>query len=283
LVLILAICSFAVPAKADQPNPIQDNEIDAGFRLLYQLRFGEARELFRVWEQAYPKDPLGHVSVAASYLFEELCRQGVLTSEYFLDDKRFLEGIEGVPDQAMSRGFAEANTRARSLAQEQLRANSKDADALLALTISSGMQSNFESILHRRQMEGLRLVREAEGFADRLLRLRPQAADAWLALGAANYIVGSLPRHLRFFLWLGGYRGDRGRGIEQLAVAAEKGRYLRPFAKIFLGLAALREKRHELARRQFAELAAEFRDNHLFAIELANIEKRASPVESSRD
>ena len=284
--LVLAMSAFGTPGYAGQPTspiPLSGNEIETGFNLLYQLKFAEAREQFLRWGQARPDDPMGHVSLAASYLFEELCAQGVLTSEYFLNDKRFLEGIEGAPDPALTGRFTEANTRARNLARKLLEANSRDADALLALTISSGMQSNFESILHKRQMEGLRHVREAEGFASRLLRLRPDAADAWLAIGAANYIVGSLPRHFRFFLWFGGYRGDRRRGMEQLTIAAEKGRYLRPFAKIILGLAALREKQSDVARRQFADLTAEFRDNHLFAIELANIEKRASPVESSRD
>jgi len=45
---------------------------------------------FEAWQKSHPRDPLGSVSEAAAYLFEECYRQGVLTSEFFLDDKRFL-------------------------------------------------------------------------------------------------------------------------------------------------------------------------------------------------
>src|SRR5579864_6197382 len=51
---------------------------------------------------------------------------------------------------------------------------------------------------------------------------------------------------------------------QQLEVAAAHGHYLRPFAKILLALAALREKRTEVARTQFTELVAEFPENSLF-------------------
>jgi hypothetical protein len=59
--------------------------------------------------------------------------------------------------------------------------------------------------------------------------------------------------------------------MQQLETAADNGHYLRPFAKILLALAALREKRRDLARRQFTELAAEFPENPLFVNELVGL------------
>jgi len=56
-----------------------------------------------------------------------------------------------------------------------------------------------------------------------------------------------------------------------LQIAAARGRYLRPFAKILLALVALREKQPELARTQLIELVAEFPQNPLFAKELAKL------------
>ena len=49
-------------------------ELSAGFDLLYEQRFGEAREVFASWESRNPEEPFGEVAVAASYLFEELYR-----------------------------------------------------------------------------------------------------------------------------------------------------------------------------------------------------------------
>ncbi len=45
--------------------------------------------------------------------------------------------------------------------------------------------------------------------------------------------------------------------MHQLSMAATYERYLRPYAKMLLALAALREDDADLARREFAELAAE--------------------------
>ena len=282
LLCAAAICLTVGAATAPaQAPPAREGtgkapEIEAGFRLLYELKFAEARARFTAWQKAYADDPLGSASEAASYLFEEFYRQGVLTSEFFLDDKRLLGGIAGKPDQARGAAFSDANVRAQAQAWHRLKTNPQDADALFALTISTGMQGDYASLIEKRQLEGLRLVREAEGYAKKLLALAPDAADAYLPLGAGNYIIGCLPAHKRFFLWFGGIRGDKAAGMQQLQMAAARGHYLRPFAKILLALAALREKQVELARREFRELAAEFPENPLFARELAKLEKPAA-------
>ena len=131
------------------------------------------------------------------------------------------------------------------------------------------MRADYASLIDKRPFESLKRIRESEGYARSLLAVKPDAADAYLALGAGNYIIGSLPAHKRFFLRLGGIQGDREVGLKQLEIAATQGDYLRPFAKILLALAALRERQLGLARVQLEELAAEFPQNPLFARELA--------------
>ena len=54
-----------------------------------------------------------------------------------------------------------------------------------------------------------------------------------------------------------GIRGDKRLGIKQIEVTATSGRYLRPFAKILLALAALRKKKQCVARTQLTVLVAE--------------------------
>jgi len=268
LTLGAALVGAAAPARAaDAP------ELDAGFRLLYELKFPEARAQFANWQKAHPDDPLGSASEAASYLFEEFYRLGVLTSEFFLDDKRLLGGAAIKADAPRRAAFTAANLRAKELARRRLKTNPRDPEALFALTISTGMQADYTSVIEKRQFESLRLIREAEGHAKTLLAIQPDSADAYLALGAANYIIGCLPGYKRAFLWFGGIHGDRPGGMQQLQKAATRGHYLRPFAKMLLALAALREKQVELARTQLRELHAEFPQNALFARELAKLPK----------
>jgi predicted Zn-dependent protease len=91
-------------------------------------------------------------------------------------------------------------------------------------------------------------------------------------LGAANYIIGSLPGLKKFFLGFAGIHGEKKAEIQQLEIAADHGHYLRPFAKILLAMAALREKKPEVARTQLNELIVEFPENPLFAGKLAKLQ-----------
>jgi hypothetical protein len=257
---------------SDQP------EIDAGFRLLYELKFPEARAIFKEWETSHPGEALGSAAEAASYLFQEYDRQNVLTSEFFLDDDRLLGGVQGTPDPQVRNAFGAAVRKAQELARARLKSNPHEADALFALTIATGMQANYTSLIERHHVESLRLTREADKVAKDLLAVAPGAADAYVALGSANYIIGCLPSYKRFIVRFGGFRGDRALGMQQLGLTAANGHYLRPYAKLTLALAAMREKRWALARTQLEQLTAEFPVNAKFAHELAKLKDTIGPA-----
>ena len=244
-------------------------ELSAGFDLLYEQRFAEAREVFTSWESRNPDKPFGEVAIAASYLFEELDRQGVLTSDFFLDEKKFLHGIDGNPDSQRMGQFQEALAQARQLAQDRLHGNPQDDEGLFALTLAAGMESDALSILEKKHLEALKRMKEANKYAKQLLAQRPDAADAYIAPGIANYMVGSLNSGSRFALWFGGIHGDKRLGMAQVAKTAEQGRYLQPFAKIVLALAARRENQIRLAQRLLRELKDQYPDSVLFASEYA--------------
>jgi hypothetical protein len=270
LLLLSPVIDFAREAPAaDSPAFTAVPELSAGFDLLYRQRFAEAREAFTNWESRNPEQPFGQVAVAAGYLFEELSRQGVLTSDFFLNEKKFLHGIEGRPDSDRMSHFRDAVARACELARERQKTNPKDGEALLALTLAAGMESDAESILEKRHLAGLKSMKKANGYAKELLAQYPDATDAYIATGIANYVIGSQSGGTRVALWFGGIHGDKKLGMEQVARTVENGRYLRPFAKIILALAARREKQDALAQRLFRELSQQYPDNQQFASEYA--------------
>jgi len=246
-------------------------EVDTGFHLLYELKPEQAHKQFEAWQKFHPEDPLGSASEAAAYLFEECYRQGVLTSEFFLDDKRFLGKIPLKPDPELRAEFFAADKQAQDLAQLQLKTNPDDPNALFSMSLSLGMQADYASLIDKRQLDSLKKIRQADTYSKKLLKIAPDAADAYLGLGTANYFIGSQPILKRFFLVLVGIKGDKKAGIQQIELAADHGHYLRPFAKIMLALAALREKKPEVARTQLHELVVEFPENPLFASELAKL------------
>ena len=270
LLLLRPTVGFAQEASgADSPAFTSVPELRAGFDLLYGQKFPEAREAFATWQSRHPEEPFADVAIAASYLFEELSRQGVLTSDFFLNEKKFLRGIDGKPDPERMSRFRDALAEARQLARERQKTDPKDGEALFTLTLAAGMESNAESILQKRHLEALKRTKEANEYGKRLLAQNPEATDAYVALGMANYVVGSLGAASRFTLWFGGIHGNRKLGMEQLARTAESGLYLKPFAEIVLALAARREKQDALAQKLLRGLTEQYPDNMSFASEYA--------------
>jgi len=267
------------PAPLAQPIPPPQpawvaapaSPVEAGFHLLYQLKFQQARQQFSEWEKQHPDDPMGYSAEAASYLFEEFNDQGVLTSEFFLDDRRLLGGIPGRPDDRLGAAFHQAVDRAQKLGESRVERDPRDVSGLLAMTMTNGMLADYSSLIEKRQMATLHLLGVSEGFAKRLLAVDPGAGDAYVALGVSNYILACLPAYKRFFLRLGGVHGDKAVGMHQLEQAVATGNYLQPYAELLLALTSLREKEPERAQALLAQLSSEFPQNPLFARELAKL------------
>lgn len=290
LLAIFAFCgvapSLSAPSFAAGPQPSDSAEsppspaaalLDSGFRSLYELNFKDARADFVSYQERNPSDAMGAAAEAASYLYEQFDAKGIFTSQFFLNDDKFLRGADGTAAENRNTPFLTANNRARAMAKKALKAEPNNAHALLVLTMADGMESDYDAMIVKKQMAGLGMMRQAEAEANRLLEIDPDAEDAYLALGASNYVIGNLSGFKRAFLWFGGIHGDKDRGIQQMRLAAEHGHYLKPFAKIMLALAYEREHQMDLARPLLASLVDEFPRNPLYAHELSLIDHPGEP------
>src|SRR5262249_13297501 len=147
--LLAAAClagTQAIPTSG-QGASVSPTAIDVGFSKLYELQFAEARTKFAQWEGTNPNDPLGPAAERASYLFEEFNAQGVLTSEFFLDDDKLFGSKALKTDPTRKTGFESAVSRAQNIAKARLKANANDVDALFSLAITTGMQGDYLSII----------------------------------------------------------------------------------------------------------------------------------------
>jgi hypothetical protein len=101
VVLLSAVVPLAFAGDSDSsddaiaPAPEAALMLDTGFRDLYKLDFEGARAQFRDYQKEQPADPLGKAAEAATYLYEQFNEKGVLTSKFFLDDDKFLGGVDG--------------------------------------------------------------------------------------------------------------------------------------------------------------------------------------------
>jgi hypothetical protein len=251
--------------------------LDQGFSLLYNLEFTPAHELFGSWQQQHPDDPMGPACDAAGYLFSEFNRLGVLAAQFYADDKTFAARKELTPDPAVRDRFYAALDRADNLAHSRLAKFPKDRDALFALTISSGLKADYAGLIEKRNLASLRYTKDATAWSQQLLAVDPECYDAHLATGVSQYIIGSMAAPVRWLVRLGGIAGDKQKGIVDLQLTAERGRYLAPFARILLAIAYVREKDKPRARQLLISLRDQFPKNPLFEQEIARLDTWPAP------
>ncbi|MBI3952128.1 MAG: hypothetical protein HY314_16900, partial [Acidobacteria bacterium] len=99
----------------------------------------------------------------------------------------------------------------------------------------------------------------------------PTVADAYLTIGIYDYIVGSLPLWVKMIAALGGVRGSKERGIQELRRAAERGKYANDDARVLLIAIYAREDQDQKALDLVNQLANRYPRNYYFPIEAANI------------
>jgi hypothetical protein len=238
---------------------------------MYNLDFSEAHGTFAQWMKQHPLDPLGPVSDAAAYLFSELDRLHILQAEFFLHDENFRTRQRLAPDPAARQGFERRLSEAARLIQQALGKNGKDGNALFAQVLMLGLRSDYDGLIEKKYLASLSATKVSRATAERLLAVDPDCYDAWLAIGVENYLLSLKPLPIRWFLQLNGNATDRAFGLEKLKLTAEKGRYLKPFAKLLLAVAALRDKDRARGKRLLEELSAEFPRNRLYVEELGRL------------
>lgn len=248
--------------------------LDRGYHNMYNLQFGAAQAEFAAWQKHYPQDALGPVSEAAGLLFSELNRLGVLEAQLFEDDSRFEKRKKLKPDPDVRDRFNTALLRAEAVAHEALARNPNDQNALFSLALASGLRADYTALVEKRNMAALKHTKEANLQARKLLTIAPEYYDAYLATGISKYIVGSLVAPVRWFARLAGYEGNKDDGVKELQLAADRGRYLGPFARILLCVAYLRDDQKQKARTLLAALRDDFPENDLFVRELARLDSK---------
>jgi hypothetical protein len=269
---ILRCLLLAVPlAGGISASLDQSSQIDLGYRHMYNLDFAGARQIFADLERVWPTDPLIPVSNAAAYLFEEFDRLNILQAEFFTEDEQFRRADRLTADPVRRAAFYRELEKADRLAQAILARNPRDPDALFAAILRMGLIADYSALIEKRYAFAFKTTKEGRILAEKLVAMDADYADAYLAIGIENYMLSQKPAPVRWILRLSGGQTDKERGLQQLRLTAEKGRYLRPYARLLLAVAALRDQDRATARDILSDLARQFPRNHLYTEQLARI------------
>jgi predicted Zn-dependent protease len=267
--LLLLAASLACLAEPVGERPT--GEIDLAFVRLYNTDFRGAHAHLDRYVSAQPADPLGYAMRASAYSFSEMDRLGILESEFFGDDKRIIAKKQLRPDPAVREKFFRAIEDARARATKILAANPVDQNALFSMAVTQGVLMDYTALVDKRQLSSLTSARNASNYAQQLLKINPQFIDAYLTTGLTEYLLGSLPFYLRWFVHFDGVNGSKTQGIDNLQLVARSGHYLRPFAKILLAIVYMREKQPRETQKLLLDLTAEYPENALLRKELIKV------------
>jgi tetratricopeptide (TPR) repeat protein len=262
---ILGIVALAMPV-AFAASLHETMAAQPGFAQFYNLEYDEALAIFAEQAAQHPTaDAYNHI--AQTILYREMYRAGMLSSDFFGGTKFVHQPKLPLSDADEAQLHGSLN-RAMSMCQEKLALNPDDTGALYSLGVSYGLRGNYSFIVKKAWVDALKDVSEARKLHKRVTELDADFEDAKLTQGVNDYIVGSLPLHWKLFGFLGGFHGDKQRGMRTLKEVGERGQINRVDAMILLAAIYLREKRPQEAVPVLTELMQTFPKNSLLKVEL---------------
>ncbi len=211
--LIFLLLAAPAAARKTSVTPEMDKLLMAGVDDIYMMRFAEAEaDMARAiaLDPAYPHPYFGRAAIdLITFIYGE--RQG---------------------DPALLKSFEAKALESIKAAEKYLKGHPDDPDALFILGASHGMFGRL-AIVQRRWLEAFGHGRASMKFVRRAVKLEPELYDAVLGLGMFDYYVATIPK---FAGWLAKIvlGGDRERGLKQIRLAAEKGRYAKVTAQMIL-------------------------------------------------
>ena len=271
LLLLLLVAVAASPAA----DVVVHERVQQALDRMYNFDFPGSHRILDTHIRENPSDPVGYAIRSAAYLFYELDRLMILESEFFADDDKIVAKKKKLePDPDIRVKLHQALGQTEQLANARLGADPEDLNALFSLCLKEGVLTDYRGLVEKKQFGSLRNAKRSNRHAVRLLELDPTFYDAYLTTGVNEYLLGSLPFFIRWFVRMDQVKGSKKQAIENLELVAERGRYLGPFAKILLAIICLREEMPERSAALLRELTATYPENPLMRKELVKVTEK---------
>jgi len=258
LCLLLLLPASVMPwpgtaaAAPAQPAALQAY-LRQGIDKSFNLEPAAAMALFQKAVDLDRENPVGYAFMALGHLFEY--EMSFDLQKRIRDQETMLTDVA----ETLSRG------------QVRIEKNPRDGQACFAMAIAKIVKIRW-AIAQKRY---LTVAQEAASVWDYLSRARaedPQNFDVYFPIGLLHYHLDHLPAAARLFTSLLITPGDRQKGLQELALAGQKGTLLKELAQAELSSAyTYYEGLPSLALQMTLELKEKFPNNYNFSLSLANI------------
>jgi len=244
-------------------------EATAGFGKLYNLDFDAADTAFAALTRLYPDHPAPPLYEATAVWLRHLDDRRELVLDRFVHPGYFTRAAARPMDSIQRQRFFDLLAASRLLADRRLKADSLDPDARYYRGVAEGLAAAFAITLDRSYMDAFRHGKQAYAIHSRLFQEDRRYFDASLLPGLYDYVATSLPWYLR---WLTG--GDRGRGLQSVNLAVDKGPWASDDARLVRLVLLAREGRLDDALADAASLSGKYTRNYLLHLTRAQLLER---------
>ncbi len=256
-----------MPHGGSAAQPPLDPIADA----VYNLEFDQALIAYEKASAEHPDDIGLHNHVAHTLLYRELFRNGALESEMVTGNNSFLRRQKMEPPADVEKRFFQEIDRSMSLCEARIAKNPNDSKAIHLLALAYALRANYGFLVRKTWIASLGDSTKAHKYDTQVTALDPNNYDAYFLQGVYDYIIGSLPFTWRMLGHIGGFHGDRERGLKTMEMVTRKGVDNRIDAAMTLCALYRREGNFQRAIPMVQEFVEEFPRNYLLRFELAQM------------
>lgn len=261
ITFIICLCSLTAMAQPlSEMSGDYESELKKGIEAFYQTRWDEASAVFDRLRQRDPDDP-------RAYFFESM----IPFWDYFFG---------GNTEQSAER-FLRLSEKAINISYRQLKENPHDTTMVLMLSGLYGYRSlvaagegNYQTAI-RSGMTGYTYTRQ-------LLSLDADDPKALIGKGIFHYMLGSVPKNMRWMTNMMGIKGDMQEGFDLLEQAARSDSYVSNDARMILVYLYKRENRYQEALSHIEELRRRYGENIIFQYNYADLLEKCDRLSEAR-
>lgn len=233
--------------------------LEEGVAALYQTDWGTAQRAFDELKSMKPSDP-------RPYFFESM----IPFWEYFLIDQR----------SELAEDFLRRSGDAVELSRKQLNSSPNDTTMVLLLSGLYGYRS-LVAAGEKQYTTAMRSGLTGFNYTRKLLSLDSDRPDAQIGRGMFYYMVGSVPREVRWITNAAGLSGDIEMGFDELRKAAESDNPVSSDAKMMLMYLKEKENLPEEALIYAEQLTQKHPKNVIFHYKKAEILEKLGEMDEA--
>ncbi len=224
------------------------------------MDYDRATQEFEKIVEKRPNDPFAVNHLLTVVLMHDLYDTGAMNTGDYANDS-FIGRTPRPTDTKIKDQIKELVRQAEALEEDELKANSKDVNALYCRGVTRAQFSVYTGLVERAWFSALRNAVGARHDHERVLEFDSNYLDAKMVVGTHNYVIGRLPWSVKVAAAMAGLSGSAEKGLAYLREVAKSDGENAVDAKVVLTLFLRREHQYDEALDYMNDLSTKYPRN----------------------